>query len=414
MMQQTIHRARYVLADPYTVIPDGGIRILDDDRIADVAGWSRFSKDTSVSVVDWGDAIILPGFVNTHAHLELTDFQSRLNRYTSFTNWLSQLITQRRAWNMETLVSSIHKGIALSLSSGTTTVGDISSMGIATSAAANDSLRKVIFKESIALSPSQAGQNIAEMERALDSTESSDLSFKGISPHAPYTVSGKLYGGLAELSSNRNIPLATHIAETEAEIEFLQKGSGEFRDFLQAINALPSDWHPPGLSPISYLHSLGVLGPLCILIHCNYLDWESIATIADSGSSIVYCPRSHDFFGHSKHPVRKLLDAGINVALGTDSLASNNSLSMLDEMRYLYGKRNDLKPEEILMATTANGAQALHLTTGQLKPGYWADLTVLEVPSNLKGSKIPAQILEGAGTCIGTVIGGKTAWRRDS
>ncbi len=414
VMKQIIHKARYLLADPYTVIQNGCVRILEDGRIADVAPWNHFSEDSSATVADWGTAIILPGFVNTHVHLELTALGNRLNRYADFTDWLSQLINRRRSWNSEEVNSSFRQGIALSLSSGTTAVGDISSIGSEACVSTDDSLRKVVFKESIALSPSRADQNIAEMESVLNSTESSDRSQAGVSPHAPYTVSGKLYRRLAELASNRNIPLATHVAETEAEIEFLKNGTGEFRGFLQRMNALPPDWDPPGLTPISYLQSLGVLGPLCLLIHCNYLDRESIRLIARSGSSVVYCPRSHAFFGHSTHPVKELFDAGINVALGTDSLASNKNLSVLDEMRFLYGQRTDLKAEEILAAATANGGEALHLHTGRLEPGYWADFTVLEVPPNVKDSKIPDQILEGAGTCIGTVIGGKTAWQMDN
>ena len=142
------------------------------------------------------------------------------------------------------------------------------------------------------------------------------------------------------------------------------------------------------------------------------MDRESIDRVADSGSSIVYCPRSHAFFNHQRHPVRELLDAGINIALGTDSLASNATLSMLDEIRFLYNKRRDLKPEEILKAATINGAKALGYgnSVGVLKPGCRADMTVIEVPSNMKPRHVPDQILEGAGRCMGTVVGGRVVW----
>ncbi|MEJ2108794.1 MAG: amidohydrolase family protein, partial [Acidobacteriota bacterium] len=325
-----------------------------------------------------------------------------------------KLIAERSSMATTALKASIAKGIDLSLSSGTTTIGDISSTGLVRSAAYNSPIRKVIFEESIALSPNQAQEKVAEVERALETAAADDLFRQGVSPHAPYTASGQLYQGLAALARSRKIPLATHTAETEAEIQFLSTGTGEFRDFLLNMNALPGDWNPPRTSPVSYLHSLGVLKTHCLLIHCNYLDQASIELIAESGNSVVYCPRSHAFFGHGKHPVRRLLDAGIRVALGTDSLASNASLSILDEMRFLAQKRTDLKTEEILKAATVNGANALNLgdETGQLKPGSRADITVLEVPSGMKESKFVEQILEGSGECIGTIIGGNIAWRR--
>jgi len=413
-MKETIYRAKYALADSYTLIPDAAICVLDNGTISRITPWNHVAQKSSSPVMDWGSAVILPGFINSHIHLELTGLYNRLTRYDSFTDWLSQLIILRRRWDTLTLNSSINEGIALSLASGTTTVGDISSTGVVSSASRSSRLRKVIFKETIALSASQAEKNISDIERILDSSESGEFLYSGVSPHASYTVSAELYRELAKLASSRTIPLATHIAETEPEIEFLKTGRGEFRRFLQSMQALPEDWTPPGSDPIPYLHSLDVLGPLCLLIHCNYIDQKSIAMIAESESSVVYCPRSHAFFGHQKHPVRKLLDAGINVALGTDSLASNTSLSLLDEMRFLCRYRPDLKPEEILQMATINGAKALNFINnlGKLKPGYRADMTVLEMPSNTKESNILHHILEGAGECIGTIVGGKTAWRR--
>ncbi|MEJ2246652.1 MAG: amidohydrolase family protein, partial [Acidobacteriota bacterium] len=234
------------------------------------------------------------------------------------------------------------------------------------------------------------------------------------SPPSPYSVSGELYRSLSALAHRRKIPLTTHVAETESEIQFLETGTGEFRDFLQALNVFPTGWNPPGLHPISYLHSLGVLGPNCLLIHCNYMDPDSIDLVAKSGSSIAYCPRSHAFFDHPQHPVRELLDAGINITLGTDSLASNTTLSMLDEIRFLYKERKDLKSEEILKAATINGAKALNYgnSIGTLKSGCRADMTVLEVPPNMKPYRVPDQILEGAGKCIGTVVEGRIAFKQ--
>ena len=147
------------------------------------------------------------------------------------------------------------------------------------------------------------------------------------------------------------------------------------------MKSLPENWTPPGLDPVSYLEQSGVLESPVLLIHCNYLDGDSMRKILSSRSSVVYCPRSHNFFGHTNHPVRELLDLGVNVALGTDSLASNDSLSVLDEMRFLFQSRKDLKAEEIFRMATLNGAAALGFgsTLGRLRRGHWADLTVLRL-----------------------------------
>jgi cytosine/adenosine deaminase-related metal-dependent hydrolase len=281
-------------------------------------------------------------------------------------------------------------------------------------AARGGDLRRVVFEEALALSPGQADAALSQLNLLFEKADPNPLLAHGVSPHAPYSVSPELYRRAAELGRRRGMLLATHVAETAAELEFLRDGTGEFRDFLGAAGVLPNDWKPPGLFPIAYLDSLGVLGCFCLLIHCNYLDRESITRILAAHCSVVYCPRSHDFFGHGKHPVRELLDSGINVALGTDSLASNSSLSMIDEMRFLFKKRKDIKSEEIFRAATFNGASALHFggSLGLLRPDYWADMAVFELPPNLPARQLPSQILEGAGDCVATIVRGRIAWRK--
>jgi len=174
-------------------------------------------------------------------------------------------------------------------------------------------------------------------------------------------------------------------------------------------------WQAPHLEPTAFLESADVLSTTPLLIHCNYLEETAIARILASRASVVHCPRSHAYFGHDPHPVRQLLDAGVNIALGTDSLASNDSLSILDEMRFLHDHRRDLKVEEIFRMATLNGAAALHFggVIGRLRRGYWADMTVLELPATACGRNLPRLILEGAGECIATVVSGEIAWQRD-
>jgi cytosine/adenosine deaminase-related metal-dependent hydrolase len=411
-MKKVIHRARYVLAESDQWLENAAIHVSSSGRISHVG--TRQDSPANHEVVDWGTAAIIPGLVNAHTHLELTAFHDQLTRFDSFTDWISRLIHQRRTWTQKQFAASTAEGAGLSLASGTTLAGDITSSGVGWDATRGVNLRRVVFEEVIALSSSQADQVVSRLNNAFKGARPDPLLTHGISPHAPYSVSPNLYRRAAESAHTRRILLATHAAETKAEIEFLRTGTGEFRDFLEGIGALPGDWKPPRLHPVAYLDTLGVLGQSCLLIHGNYLDPDALSRILKTRSTVVYCPRSHAFFGHEAHPVRKMLDLGINVALGTDSLASNDSLSILDEMRFLFENRKDLRPQEIFRAATVNGAAALGFDNalGRLKPGYWADMTVLGLPATLQPRQPLLGILEGAGECIGTIVGGQIAWGR--
>ncbi len=411
-MIRTIHKADYVLAEADLLLQNAAVHVSDCGRISRVEPWKPPLADLEAEVLDWGSAIILPGFVNTHTHLELTNLHNQLTHFFSFTDWLSQLIHQKQSCSQEDFLASVQEGVRMSLASGTTLLGDTISSGVSCDGLNSVKIRQVVFVETLSLSPDLAAESLATLNARLDQVSQDELSVSGVSPHAPYSVSPELYRRSAELARRKGKPLTTHVAETQEEIQFLETGTGEFRNFLTKLGVLPADWTPPRLPPILYLDALGVLERPCVLIHCNYLDRESMAKILKSRSSVVYCPRSHAFFGHAEHPVRQLLDFGINVALGTDSLASNSSLSILDEMRFVFKTRKDLKPKEIFQAATLNGAAALNLsgTVGRLRRGYCADLTILQLPPEVGTQYMLNQILEGAGECIATIVQGKIAW----
>lgn len=415
-MIRTVHRARYLLADPDLVMQDAAVQICEPGRICRVEPWQGHPAGPEVDVFDWGSAVIMPGFVNTHSHLELTRLHNQLTGVGSFTGWLDQVISRRRGWTPEHYDESVRSGARQSLESGTTLVGDVSAGGFTRKALTGGKIRAVVFEEVLGLAPDRAPQALAELERRIARNDDDPLLTAGASPHAPYSVSPQLYCGVAGLSERMTIPLATHLAETRAELELLMSGTGEFREFLTRLAVLPPDWKAPEVSPVQYLDKLGVLEHAPLLIHCNYLDQDSIARILGRRCSIAFCPRSHAFFGHEEHPVRRLLDAGINVALGTDSLASNDSLSMLDEMRFLHRSRKDLKSDEIFRMATVNGAAALGFggTIGRLRRGCWADIAVLGLEEGTSSKYLTSQILEGAGECVATVVRGELAWRKPS
>jgi len=413
-MTKTIHRAKYLLQEPGILLKNAVLHVSSSGRITSVDVWNHRRFVPKSQVVDWGSAILIPGLINAHAHLELTSLGRKLSRFCSFSDWIVQLVKRRRTWTNEKYRASINEGVRMSLASGTTLIGDIRSRPIVPDEDSSIPLRQVLFHELIALAPAQAENVLTNLQAQLNHLPTDPLIKHGLSPHSPYTVSPLLYRRAAQLARIQKTVLATHVAETQAELQFLRNGTGEFREFLSTMGSLPADWLPPRLAPIQYLDSLNVLGPNCLLIHCNYLDYASMIKILKTRSHVVYCPRSHEFFGHENHPIRQLLDLGINVALGTDSLASNTSLSMIDEMRFLYQKRKDITAEEILKTATLNAAAALGYrgTLGRLNRGYQADITILEIPSYLSSRAIADEILEGAGECLATVIRGQIVWKK--
>jgi len=412
MPPKIIHRARFALIHPEILLENAAVPVSEDGRVMEAYSPTTAQTEAGAEVFDWGDAIILPGLVNAHTHLELTAFHRRLTEFSSFTDWALRLIHERRSWTEEDYRSSTEEGARLALHSGTTLAGDIAS-GNGWDALSGARPRRVVFEETLGPAPGLAEPAMDKIRALFDQADRGDarpLEVHAVSPHAPYSTSGELYRRAAAFAQNRKTPWTTHAAETVEELRFFETGDGEFREFLARLGALPENRRAPGMHPVAWLDAMGILGPSCLLAHCNYLDDDAITRIARSKSSVVYCPRSHAFFGHENHPVRRLLDAGINVALGTDSLASNDSLSMIDEMRYLYARRKDLAPGEILRAATVHGAAALGFAgrLGCLAPGFFADMTILNLPPGIKSARLTDQILEGAGDWRTTVINGRT------
>ena len=411
MKPTIIHRARFALPRPGILLENAVVPVSNDGRVVDPYSLPAAHVETGKEIFDWGDAIIIPGLVNAHAHLELTALHRQLTNFSAFTDWALRLIQKRRTWTPELYRRSTKEGVHLALHSGTTMVGDIAS-GNGWNTFSGEYPRRVIFEETLGLSPDLAEPAMAKIHDLFDQSvgeRSRPLQVHAVSPHAPYSTSGDLYRRAVAFAKNHRAPWTTHAAETREELRFFETGDGDFREFLTYLGALPENWRAPGKHPVVWLDALGILGSSCLLAHCNYLDDDAVARIARSKSSVVYCPRSHEFFGHEKHPIRRLLDAGIPVALGTDSLACNDSLSIIDEMRHIHAKRKDITSEEIFRAATIHGATALGFPDqlGQLARGFFADMAILDIPPDIKPNRLLDQILEGAGDWRATVINGR-------
>ena len=397
-----ILRAKYVMPDSRTIIENGAAAI-QGAEIIDVGPYPTIRHSDALPIRDLGEAILMPGLVNAHTHLDLTSSADVVQRTPKFTDWIFQIVGKRTP---ETIGPSVRAGVEQSLAGGATTVGDIDGTGESAQILQNTPIRKVVFFEVLGFSGERCAMGLTRLATYLDSPPLPDsLLTPALSPHAPYSTSADIYHQCV----TSNLSVCTHIAETEDELEFLCSGTGAFLDYLEAFGISTAGWHPPQLTPVQYMETLDVLRKNSLLVHCNYLTDADVTRLAESGASVVFCPRSHHYFYHTNHPVLQLVERGINVAIGTDSLASNWSLSLLDELKFLARTQPHIRPETLLDMVTCNGAKALGLKqVGRLEKGWQADIIAVQIPND--GRPAIEQILDSSSENLLTVVGGKICY----
>lgn len=403
-----ILRAKYLMADSRLIIENGAV-VIHESEIVDVGQYSTIRNTGASPVRDLGEALILPGLVNAHTHLELTHHRGLVQRTARFTDWLLQIThnpPQDRAW----VDRAIRQGVEMSLAGGTTTVGDIHGFGQSTQRLKDSPIRKVVFFETTGFSPERSQLGVQRINEHLENAPEPDSRFSpAVSPHAPYSTSAELYRHCLQIAQSHGLHICTHLSETQAEIEFLASGTGTFAELLDTLHIPMEDWTPPGLTPVQYMRDLGVLEAGPLLAHCNYLADRDIQALAESEASVVFCPRSHHYFYHTNHPIERLLAGGVNLAIGTDSLASNWSLSMLDELKFLGQNYDRLPPETLIDLVTINGAKGLRLDgVGKLAKGWQADLIAIRIADD--GRPVIEQILDESAKNLLTVVGGKICY----
>ncbi len=341
-------------------------------------------------VLDLSDCLLMPGFVNAHCHLSFTALEKKLSPSPSpspspFADWIRALVSLNAAVDDESRLQGIYAGADAMKRSGVTALGDYIAEPELLKVIGGLGFRAVLFLETIGFRSAHAQSLCAKAEDILRSASLPPLSILGLAPHAPYSVSPQLFRCLGKLARKYHRPFSCHVAETQDEVRFLDDGDDALEKFLKERHAWDSRWKPAGKTPVQYLDSLRVLDRL-IAVHCNFVSAD-FATMAEKKVSAVFCPNSTEWFGRTKFmPVRALLDAGINVALGTDSLASNDSLNFLRELRVADELLPDVGRGEILAMATCAGGEALGLECGKLARGRPADVIGFRVPPSYAGS----------------------------
>lgn len=363
--------ARWIFPADAPPLERGTITIQDDKIVAVEPAGTRTPDD------DLGNVAILPGLVNAHTHLDLSDARGKIPPTPDFTAWLRGVIAHRRVQTPADVGHAIAAGIVESQRFGATLVADIAANGISWDALVNARLRAVVHYELIGLSKERFPSLVQEAFNWDIRHAPTPTCRAGLSPHAPYSVSEMAFAWFGQ----RGGYVSIHLAESPAELELLEHHTGPFVPFLADLNA----WEPSALvgSPQDLIN---IVGDTCwaFFVHCNYL---SPVTIIPPHAAIVYCPRTHAAFGHPPHPFREFMKRGVRVVLGTDSLASNPDLDILAEARFVAARHPDLPGETLLRMITLDSAIALGWgdVAGSLTPGKSADLVVLPVPDRDEG-----------------------------
>ena len=297
-------------------IRDGAVAIDENGLIAAVGAREEIGSD-----VHYTEAVILPGFVNAHTHLEY-DVYAGFGDGLGFADWIELHVQRKQRISLEDMEAIARLGALNCLRSGVTTVGDCSFSGAAATACADLGLRGTIYLEVFGATDEPIREQFEPMRERISDALSGDVRL-GVSPHAPYTCTIELYDACAGLG----LPVATHLAESDAETAFLRTGTGAWESFAEML--VP----PPGTTGIRALADAGLLDSNMIAAHCVKADEEEIALLAEHDVAVAHCPRSNGILGCGVAPLTLLRDAGIRVCIATDSPASTPSFDMFEEMR---------------------------------------------------------------------------------
>jgi 5-methylthioadenosine/S-adenosylhomocysteine deaminase len=367
------------------------------------------ASDTSEDDIDLGDAILLPGLVNAHCHLELTAMRGFLDGL-AFRDWILRLTAARRAVLDEAaMLDSARLGVAEGVRAGITTFADTGDSGTAFDAMLERGVRGIGYREVFGPDPAQCARAVAVLRERFEPMRAREtpLVRAGLSPHAPYTVSDALYRATAALARELAAPVAVHIAESALEAELVTSGAGAFADGLRKRDIAVT---PRARSPIALLDALDVLDVDPLLIHCVRVDGEDIGTIVRHRCAVAHCPVSNARLAHGIAPLAELLAAGVDVGLGSDSVASNDRMDLLGEARQAllfatarWGDASTLSTARALELATLGGARALRLDgeIGSLEVGKAADLAAFPMGALGRGpthDPVAAAVLALAGT----------------
>jgi 5-methylthioadenosine/S-adenosylhomocysteine deaminase len=401
----TVLSADWVLPVSGPPIPDGAV-LVEDGRILAVGPSTELGEGKR-----FADAAIVPGYVNAHSHLEYAVYAG-FGDGLPFGDWIGLHVERKARIDVEDMEDIARLGAFECLRSGITAVGDCSFSGAAATACADLGLRGTVYLEVFGEGSDAVTERFEPMRERIAGVLSERVRL-GVSPHAPYTCSLDLYRACDDLG----VPVATHLAESEDENEFLRSGGGAWEAFADMLVK------PLGTTGIRALAEAGLLDDRVLAAHCVVADAEEIELLAEHDVAVAHCPRSNALLGLGIAPVAELLDAGVRVGIGTDSPASTPSFDMFEELRTAValarlrsGGPGAMSAGRALELATLGSASALGLDDelGSLDPGKQADLAVVSLADSpyVPWEDPAAAVVMGgsASKVLLTVVGGEVRY----
>jgi cytosine/adenosine deaminase-related metal-dependent hydrolase len=404
-----ILRARAVVTMDGPPIGNGAVAV-SGDRIVDVGKFPEVSaRYSGQEIIDLGEQALLPGLINAHCHLDYTCLRGKIPRQKSFTDWIRGINAEKSKLSRQDYIASINEGFAEAKQFGTTTIANLTAFPELIRQFPGPPIRTWWFAELIDVrSPNRTNELVDSAIESLKSAQD-----YGLAPHALFTASKNLYQRCEE--AGKDVLLTTHLAESREEMEMFRDGSGPLYNFMENIGRDMGDCgHETALERFfkvrdssNALHS--ARNDDWLVAHLNELtesDFDLLEKVKTK-FHLVHSPRSHDYFGHSPFQSERLRRLGFNICLGTDSLASNESLSLFAEMRAFQRSQPEISPQKIFEMVTVNPASALRQqnTPGRIRPGFRADF--IAIPCR-EGRDLFGEIVAFDGEVDWIMVNGRT------
>ncbi|MGI8820893.1 MAG: amidohydrolase family protein [Chthoniobacterales bacterium] len=391
-----IVRARFVVTMDGAPLEDGAVEV-QGNRIAQVGRWCELRRTNGGDVVDLGECALLPGLINAHCHLDYTCLRDAIPSQRQFTEWIRAINARKATLAPGDYVRSIESGFAEAASFGTTAIANFEAFPELVGRISNPPMRTWWFAEMLDLrAPIHVSRQLEVLRSRL-----APLAHAGLAPHAPFTASAHLYQQAAE----HDLPHSTHLAESHEEMQMFRDGCGPLFEFMQSLGRPMEDCGRQ--TPLALMLERGTLDARWIVVHLNELTEGDFQLLKSAPRfHLAHCPRSHAYFGHAPFAFSALRKLGFNIALGTDSLASNGDLSLFAEMRALRRNEPWLAAQEVLETVTVNAAVALGHddTLGRIRAGFLGDL--IAVPCAQSRRELLEAVLDFRGRTMWSMVNG--------
>ena len=375
-----VYRAAWVV--PVASPPiRGGWVVVENGRITGVGSGPR------AATVHLGDVVILPSLVNAHMHLELSYLRGVIPRATSFLDWIRAVMAARRTYvdpADPVILSAARKAIAESRAAGTGLIGDISNTLVTMPLLQEAGVPAHVFHELLGFNAPDPDARVAAARGAIDAACRTAPALRAsLAPHAPYSVSPALLAAIRrDLDAHPDAVSTIHAAESPDEVELLASGTGGWKELLIELGVWADSWRPPGVSPIAYLETSGYVDPRVVVVHGVQCGGDDLRRVKAAGATLVCCPRSNRYVGVGDPPVADFYASGVNVAFGTDSLASVEDLSVFGELAAARRLAPGVPAARLLESATLAGARALSFggEFGSIEAGKHASLISVRLP----------------------------------